>query len=95
MIKIWYLHISIAIIGIIITVLIMIEFFRLNKEFKSGLTKILSVLALLLVGEFFSFLTDFIMWRNNSNPIYIYPSLATLILAFSSLLVFYYYITKV
>ncbi|MUN29315.1 hypothetical protein [Sulfuracidifex metallicus] len=94
MLKIWFIHIGIATIGIIITALILIEFLKLNKEFKSKTSKVLSILGGLMVAEFFSFLIDFIMWRNDSNPIYIFPSLVTIVMAFSSLLVFYYYIAK-
>jgi uncharacterized membrane protein len=95
MIKIWYVHMGIAAIGIILTILILIEFIRLNRQLRSKMSKVLAILGGVMTAEFLSFLADFIMWRNNSNPLYIFPSLVTISLAFASLLTFYYYIIKI
>lgn len=95
MFKIWFIHISISIIALILSILIVVEFSRLKKEFKGKLTTVLIVLGSLLVGQFLSFLIDFIMWSNDRNPLYIYPSLLTISLSFATIAVFYYYITKI
>ncbi|ACR40713.1 hypothetical protein [Saccharolobus islandicus] len=95
MFKMWYLHISIAIIALILSSLVVLEFVRMRKEFRGKLTTVLVLLSSFLIAQFGSFLLDFIMWSNDKNPIYIYPSLITVSLSFITILLFYYYITKI
>ncbi|ACP44372.1 conserved hypothetical protein [Sulfolobus islandicus Y.G.57.14] len=95
MFKMWYLHISIAIIALILSSLVVLEFVRMRKEFRGKLTTVLVLLGSFLIAQFGSFLLDFIMWSNDKNPIYIYPSLITVSLSFITILLFYYYITKI
>ncbi|QGA53431.1 hypothetical protein GFS03_01930 [Sulfolobus sp. E5-1-F] len=95
MFKMWYLHISIAIIALILSCLIALEFIRMRKEFRGKLNTVLVLLGSFLIAQFGSFLLDFIMWSSDKNPIYIYPSLFTISLSFVTVLLFYYYITKI
>lgn len=95
MFKMWYLHISIAIIALILSSLVVLEFVRMRKEFRGKLTTVLVLLSSFLIAQFGSFLLDFFMWSNDKNPIYIYPSLITVSLSFITILLFYYYITKI
>ncbi|ACP36969.1 hypothetical protein [Saccharolobus islandicus] len=95
MFKMWYLHISIAIIALILSSLVVLEFVRMRKEFRGKLTTVLVLLSSFLIAQFGSFLLDFIMWSNDKNPIYIYPSLITVSLSFITILLLYYYITKI
>ncbi|WP_338603822.1 hypothetical protein V6M85_05120 [Sulfolobus tengchongensis] len=95
MFKMWYIHITLALIALILSSIIVLEFVRIRKEFKSKLTTILVLLSGFLVAQFASFLFDFVMWSNDRNPLYIYPSLITISLSFITILLFYYYITKI
>ncbi|AOL17008.1 hypothetical protein BFU36_10135 [Sulfolobus sp. A20] len=94
MFKMWYIHISLSIIAIILSILVLREFLRLRQDFKGRLTSILTVFGVVLLAQFFSFLTQFILWSNSKEPMYIYPSLITIGLSFTSMVLFYYYVTK-
>ncbi|MEM0131213.1 MAG: hypothetical protein QXD56_06760 [Saccharolobus sp.] len=95
MFKIWYIHIIISIIVLILSTLIVLEFVKVKREFKGKLTTVLIIFGSILIAQSISFLVDFILWSNERNPLYIYPSLLTVSLSFVSLIIFYYYITRI
>ncbi|WP_236751130.1 hypothetical protein [Acidianus sp. HS-5] len=96
MFEIWYIHISLALISVIVSILIFAEFYRLKREFnKSKLFSVLLVVSVFLTLDSVSDLFAFSMWSSNRNPVIIYPSLAISVFTTISIILLYYYITRV
>ncbi|MCY0874135.1 hypothetical protein D1867_05825 [Acidianus infernus] len=96
MFEIWYIHITLAIISVIVSILILAEFYKLKKEFnKSKVFSVLLAVSILLTLDSISDLFAFSMWSSNRNPVIIYPSLAISVFTTLSIILIYYYITRV
>ncbi|MDT7900962.1 hypothetical protein [Acidianus sp.] len=96
MFEIWYIHITLAIISVIISILIFTEFYKLRREFnRSRVFSVLLVVSIFLTLDSVSDLFAFSMWSSNRNPVIIYPSLAISIFTTLSIILLYYYITRV
>ncbi|MQL54493.1 hypothetical protein [Acidianus ambivalens] len=96
MFEIWYIHITLAIISVIVSILIFAEFYKLRREFnRSRVFSVLLVVSIFLTLDSVSDLFAFSMWSSNRNPIIIYPSLAISVFTTLSIILLYYYITRV
>jgi len=96
MFEIWYIHITLAIISVIVSILIFTEFYKLRREFnRSRIFSVLLVVSIFLTLDSVSDLFAFSMWSSNRNPIIIYPSLAISVFTTLSIILLYYYITRV
>jgi len=96
MFEIWYIHITLAIISVIVSILIFTEFYKLRREFnRSRVFSVLLVVSIFLTLDSVSDLFAFSMWSSNRNPVIIYPSLAISIFTTLSIILLYYYITRV
>ncbi|AEE93396.1 conserved hypothetical protein [Acidianus hospitalis W1] len=96
MFEIWYIHITLAIISVIVSILIFTEFYKLRREFnRSRIFSVLLVVSIFLTLDSVSDLFAFSMWSSNRNPVIIYPSLAISIFTTLSIILLYYYITRV
>ncbi|WP_168367150.1 hypothetical protein [Acidianus brierleyi] len=94
MFELWYIHISLAIISVIFSSLIFIEFKSLRSEFKGKLSAILLIISVLLLLQSITDTIAFSMWSSSKNPVYVYPSLLIAIITTTIIILFYYYVTK-
>ncbi|MFP3164548.1 MAG: hypothetical protein RXQ76_01675 [Acidianus sp.] len=96
MFEIWYIHITLAIISVIVSILIFTEFYKLRREFnRSRVFSVLLIVSIFLTLDSVSDLFAFSVWSSNRNPIIIYPSLAISVFTTLSIILLYYYITRV
>ncbi|AGE71698.1 hypothetical protein ATY89_09205 [Sulfolobus acidocaldarius] len=95
MFELWYIHISLAIVSAIFSILIFLEFKSLRKEFHGKLSGVLLLISVLLLFESVVNAVAFSMWSYGHDPVYVYPSMAIAIVSTSVIILFYYYVAKV
>jgi len=94
MFEIWYVTISLSVLTSIFSILILIEFLRIRQSFGTRIVALMSSLSTLFVIQSVTYVASFMMWSNDRNPLYVYPSLVMAALSSAIIILLYYYITR-
>ncbi|QKR00980.1 hypothetical protein GWK48_03640 [Metallosphaera tengchongensis] len=94
MFEIWYISIGLSIFAGLLSAIILAEFARLRSTFGGRILLIFTALAILMVAQNVTYSFSFMMWSNDRNPIYVYPSLTMAIIDAIIISILFYYTIK-
>ncbi|AWR99675.1 hypothetical protein [Metallosphaera hakonensis] len=94
MFEIWYVSIGLSILAALLAVLMLIEFSRIRSSFGGKLSAVLTALAILFIAQGVTYILSFMMWSNDRNPLYVYPSLTMSVIDVITMSLLYYYLAR-